>query len=342
MNTSEPCGGDDPLDEAAAAWLCEREDGFTAERERAFAAWRDCDPRHAAAVLRVERALALLDEMPAVRAPLEARFGETAGLGEAPPQSARRAFQAWTLAAAAALALGFLVWRLVPRVVPVAERFVTDATVQRSVALSDGSLIDINAGSDLRVRFTAQERHLALGAGEGYFQVAHDATRPFVVKVGGVSVRAVGTAFNVRVGVDSIDVLVVEGRVEVIREGATPEPSGAFRPSLGAGERASVPRDASAAVAKIEKVDATAMRTLLAWQDRMTGFTDVPLREVVARFNRRNSLQLVVADPELGERKIGGVIALDQVEAFVRLLEQDGDVAAERRGENDIVLRRAR
>lgn len=341
MNTSDPFCDDDTLDDAAASWLCEREEGFTVERARAFAAWRDRDPRHAAAVARVERTLALLGEMPAVRAPLEARFGETAGLGEAPP-STRRAFPAWPLAAAAALLLGLFAWRLVPRPAPAGERYATAATVQRSVALSDGSLVDINSGSDLRVSFTAQERHVALGTGEGYFKVAHDASRPFIVSAGGVSVRAIGTAFSVRVAAESVDVLVVEGRVEVIREGVPPDGSGVVRPSLGASERASVPRDVSAAVPKIEKVDAAAIRTLLAWQDRMTSFTDVPLREVVARFNRRNALQLVIADTELGERKIGGVIALDQVEAFVRLLEQDGDVAVERRGPDEIVLRRAR
>jgi UDP-N-acetylmuramate--alanine ligase len=51
--------------------------------------------------------------------------------------------------------------------------------------------------------------------------------------------------------------------------------------------------------------------------------------------------QLVLDDAALGERRIGGVIALDQVEAFVRLLEQDGDVSVEWRGEHEVVLRRA-
>jgi transmembrane sensor len=74
----------------------------------------------------------------------------------------------------------------------------------------------------------------------------------------------------------------------------------------------------------------------------MTSFTDVPLSEMVARVNRCNSTQLVLQDPELGTRKIGGVIALNQVDAFVRLLEQDGDIIAERRPDGEIILRRAR
>ena len=74
----------------------------------------------------------------------------------------------------------------------------------------------------------------------------------------------------------------------------------------------------------------------------MVSFSDVPLREVVAQFNRRNELQILIMEPDLAERKIGGTFALDQAEAFVRLLEQDGEVASERRGNNEIVLRRAR
>lgn len=341
MTTSDPFRDDDTLDGEAAAWLCEREEGFTAARARAFAAWCDCDLRHAAAVARVERALALLGEMPAVRAPLAARFGKSAGLGKV-KRPIRLSAPAWSLGVAAALLLGVIAWWMVRRPEPAGERYATEATAQRSVALSDGSVVDINAGSDVRVQFTAHERRVTLGAGEGFFQVAHDVSRPFVVAAGGVSVRAIGTAFSVRVAADSIDVLVVEGRVEVIREAPPPAATAVARPTLGASERASVPRDVTAAAPRIEKVDAAAIRTLLAWQDRMTSFTDVPLRDVVARFNRRNSTQLVLEDPELGERKIGGVIALDQVEAFVRLLEEDGDVAVERRGANEIVLRRGR
>jgi transmembrane sensor len=67
----------------------------------------------------------------------------------------------------------------------------------------------------------------------------------------------------------------------------------------------------------------------------------LPLREAVALFNRRNEVQLVLADEKLGEQRIGGTFAADQVETFVRLLAEDGDVLAERRGATVITLRRA-
>ena len=63
MNAPDPLWPDDALDHEAAAWLCERDEGFKAGRAQAFAVWRARDPRHQAAVARVERTLALLDEL---------------------------------------------------------------------------------------------------------------------------------------------------------------------------------------------------------------------------------------------------------------------------------------
>jgi ferric-dicitrate binding protein FerR (iron transport regulator) len=73
----------------------------------------------------------------------------------------------------------------------------------------------------------------------------------------------------------------------------------------------------------------------------MTSFTDVPLHEMVARINRCNATQLVIADSDLSDKKIGGVIALNQVDAFIRLLQQDGDITAERVGP-EIILKHTR
>jgi transmembrane sensor len=334
MNTADDFRPDEAFDDAATAWLCERDEGFTPGRAQEFAAWRDQDPRHAAAVARVERALALIAEMPAVRVPLEARFGPV----EDSERTARRGRMllfpraAW-LSAAAAIALGAVAWWNVSER-SAGERYAAEPAAQRRVALRDGSVVDLNAASDVRVDFSARERRIKLHAGEAHFQVAADTARPFVVTAGDVSVRAVGTAFNVRLVDGSVEVIVLEGKVEVVRAGA--------RSQLAAGDRTQVSRGAAAPVLKVEPAAPEAIRAALAWQDPMTTFNDVPLREVVARFNQRNATQLVLEDAPLGERKIGGVIALDQVEAFVRLLEQDGDVAARRNDAGVIALRRVR
>jgi len=335
----DPEGG---LDEVAADWLVEREEGFAPDRVRAFAEWCGRDPRHAEAVARVEGALALLNEMPIVRVPLEERVGRlrigTSKQAPTPPVM-RLSLWPWAAGLAAALVLGFMGWRFAST--PSGQTYLTDATEPRCVALADGTVVDLNSNSRLHVQFSEGERHVTLGAGEAHFQVAHDAARPFIVTAGGFSVRAVGTAFNVRMVGDKVDVLVTEGKVEVDREDAPPPRAAPILPVLAAGERIQISPSISLAP-RIEDVAPAAAHVLLAWQDRMTSFTDVPLRELVARFNRCNATQLILEDPKLGERKIGGVIALNKVDAFVRLLEQDGDIVAERGDGREIALRAAR
>jgi transmembrane sensor len=332
------------LDEAAAEWLYEREEGFTAARAKAFAEWCNRDPRHAQAVTRMERTLALLDEMPAFRVPLESRVAIVRA--ESTPRRTGRIIPlprlAWIAGLAAMLVVGLTIWwgDVFRPVTPDGEHYATDTTAQRSLVLTDGSVMDINIGSDVSLRFTAAERRVNLIKGEAHFQVVHDAARPFIVVADGVSVRAVGTVFNVRLVTNAVDVLVVEGKIELVREH---EPRATIAPPLlHAGERTHLLRGDPSFAPKIEKLDPAAIRDLLTWQTPMTNFGDVPLREVIARFNHRNITKLVLEDVDLGERKIGGLIALDQVDAFVRLLERDGDIVADRRTAGQIGLRRAR
>lgn len=368
-----------PIDEQAAGWLCERDEGFAPGRAEAFAAWCAADPRHAAAVRQIERAMAVLETMPTVRRPLEARFGPlnsapatpdvTAATSVLrPPSSVIRPpssvlchlssnvrslgpLVAWPLdrrafvAAAAVLVLGLCGWWYYATQVAGRDYFVNDTVAPQQLALRDGSTVHLDARSALRVDFSGHDRRVRLEAGQAHFEVAHDAAHPFIATAAGVAVRAIGTAFTVRLASTAVEVLVEEGRVEVAL--ATTPPANATVPAapslqLGAGERAVVARADAAASPQIEKVEAPELREALAWHRRTVVLEGVPLAEVIARFNRRNAVQLVLADDALRDRRLGGVLALDQVDAFVALLERGGDIVAERRSPEEIVLRCAR
>jgi transmembrane sensor len=92
----------------------------------------------------------------------------------------------------------------------------------------------------------------------------------------------------------------------------------------------------------VEKVAPEVVRETLSWQERRLVFAETPLRDVVAEFNRRNRLQLVLDDPALAARPVGGTFAADNVEAFLRLLETTGAVVVDRRDPAAVVLRPAR
>ena len=316
-------------------------------REREFAHWLRADPLHAAAVTRLEQTLGLLGELPEFRSELNTAFDRAAPVVAFPPATAEeparaprrwsRAF-AWT-GVAAALALGSLVgWRALqpPREI----HFTTTVAGYERARLDDGSTLELNAASAVRVQFTAAERHVKLESGEAHFAVAHDTARPFIVSAGGIAVRAVGTAFNVRYATGGdIEVTVTEGKVRIGQSGPA-SAAAESAPLVSAGQRIVLPHHAPPPT--VENIDPATLRAALAWQSRLADFAEAPLADVIARFNARSRIQLLIADETLGDRRIGGTFALDEAEAFVRLLERDGEIIGERRGETEIHLRRAR
>jgi len=337
------------IEDAAIAWLTERDDGFSPAREREFTQWLRADPRHAATVARLEQTLGLLGELPEFRSELNTAFDRAAPVVAFPPTTAEqptlaRATRRWSRAfvwagLAAALALGsFVGWRALRP--PQETHFTTTVAGYERARLDDGSTLELNAASAVRVQFTAAERRVQLESGEAHFAVAHDTARPFVVSAGPIAVRAVGTAFNVRYTSDGgVEVTVTEGKVRIGQSGPA---SSAVEsaPLVSAGQRVVLPKHAP--LPAVEQVDPAALRAALAWQSRLANFAEAPLADVIARFNARSRVQLILADPELGARRIGGTFALDEAEAFVRLLERDGEIIGERRGETEIHLRRAR
>ena len=336
------------IEDAAIAWLTERDDGFSPAREREFAQWLRTDPRHAATVARLEQTLGLLGELPAFRTQLNNAFDRAAPIVPFPPitppavvRPARRRPRVFAgIGLAAALALGsFLGWHALRP--PATIHYTTTVAGYERARLDDGSTLELNAASAARVQFTAAERRVELTNGEAHFAVAHDTARPFIVNAGGIAVRAVGTAFNVRyTDAGAIEVTVTEGKVAV--SGAERVDPDALSNAIfvTAGQRIVLPRHAPPPT--VEQVDPATLRAALAWQSRLADFAEAPLADVIARFNTRSRIHLFLADETLADRRIGGTFALDESEAFVRLLERDGEIIGERLGETEIHLRRTR
>ncbi len=83
--------------------------------------------------------------------------------------------------------------------------------------LPDGSRVSLQQGSRLSYEpdsYNVSERRLDFH-GQGYFEVTHDSSRPFLVTNGSSQVRVTGTAFNVRVEEELLEVEVSEGSVMV-------------------------------------------------------------------------------------------------------------------------------
>jgi len=256
-----------------------------------------------------------------------------------------------TLAVAAALAVAAIGWYATGKFLARPTRvFATTVDGYERVALQDGSLLELNASSEVRVRFTKDERRVQLIGGEAHFMVAKNPARPFRVEAGAVVVRAVGTAFNVRIGTNEVEVLVTEGRVEVGQNAGAAAATGSRDESdlrnggpasLLVNQRAIVStQNRRAAAPVVETLAPAAIREALAWQGPRLTFVDTPLSAVVLQFNRHNPVQLVIRDAELGALPIGGSFRAENLDGFVRLLEQGGDIVVERPDPTQIVLAR--
>jgi transmembrane sensor len=209
---------------------------------------------------------------------------------------------------------------------------------QRSITLADGSVIDINSHSKIRVRYTAHGRDVDLIEGQALFHVARDPTRPFIVGSAATQVRAVGTEFDVYKKIGGTVVTVVEGRVAVLlrTEGLTSsdvileptrsrtedQPSAQSQSAtnapmfLSAGEQVTVTRGA------MHKAEHPSIAIATSWTQRQIQFESASLSEVAEEFNRYNERQLVIEDPTLYDFHITGVFSSSDPASLVRFLRE--------------------
>jgi transmembrane sensor len=337
------------IEHEAAAWILRRDRGLTAAEYDAFSQWLATDPRHGKSMARYRRDWDRLDQL-AEWQPKHSQRPNPDLL--APPSRRVHWVLPLGLAAAAALALAvYLPWPRPSVPSALASPVVSVAPMEERV-LEDGSKIQLNRGAAVTVNFTPGERLVRLERGEAHFAVAKNPARPFIVDAGGVRVRAVGTAFDVRIGAAAVAVLVTEGRVQFNVPAAPANPDGPSRdPTLpvpapttqviDVGQRAVVSFAPSGPTSRVVRVSAGEMERLLAWQPRLLDFTTTPLSEILAEFNRHNQVLLTIADPDLATLRISASFRSDNIEGFVRLLEASFAVRSERRGANEIVLLRS-
>jgi len=347
------------LEAQAAAWLIRREaPDFSVQEQGLLDDWLLASPRHRSAFLRLEAAWRRADRLKRLR-PLDGGVDEdllggpsilnipqypassTTGsedaparpaLPEAPPSepAVSKWRYAWAAAASIALvAVGAVLWTAIER--PGWQTYATDEGSVERIELGDGSFVHLNANSEMRVRFSERQREIVLQRGEAMFTVAHDRNRPFDVQANGTTVRAVGTVFTVRLGkARDVEVTVTEGRVQIgppelqtikADTDVAPPPLALISAGETARFKASEPSDV-----QVEKVATADISRKLAWTRLI--FERQTLAEVVAEFNRYNHRQMVIADPSIANRRVGGGFDANDIDSFILALEHSFDIRA--------------
>lgn len=280
------------------------------------------------------------------------RAATTDAVRAAVEQRVRQRRQRRRRAAAAAASLALLVvagatW-LNLKSSPTAPALAASAVITQPTRqlLPDGSQVELNGDAEVRAEFSPALRRVAIVRGEAHFEVAHDPAHPFVVVAGDVAVRAVGTAFSVRLAPQKVSVLVTDGRVAVDRAAADPIPA-PVQPLAFVAQGAAVaiaPADLApnAPAPVVVEVSGPELAERLAWRVPRLEFNDTPLREAVTLFNRHGNVHLSLASPALGELRISGFVRADNTSALLQLLRADYGVESRQRGDREFVLSRPR
>jgi transmembrane sensor len=197
---------------------------------------------------------------------------------------------------------------------------------RRAISLADGSRIELNTDSQVRVRLSATQRKLTLDHGQALFAVAHDAARPFIVTAGDTSVRALGTRFDVYLAPDGVRIVLAEGRVEV-REAKV-----ATAVTLYAGQQVEVSPARAARPAAVDVAAATG------WTDGRLTFQNVRLSDAVAEINRYSRQQVVLGPGVPADRLVNGVFDAGDTGAFVAAVSSLLDLKGAPRTDGNLEL----
>lgn len=300
----------DAVDEAAAQWVVRLSDGKpTAALREEFEAWLGEDPRHAAAF-----------------EPLHELWNGAAAAG--------RRWRGRRRSVAAGAVLAVMVALLPLGLILQDPTYETRRGEREIVRLEDGTSVTLNTDSRLVVDYESGLRRVRLTRGEAYFDVAHNAARPFVVEVDRDRVRVLGTSFLVRRDGDAAQVALVSGSVLVIPGGA-----GALNTppvTLEPGER--VQWRSGAPI----RIDRPRLDNFLAWRRGELVLDQTPVAEAVAEMNRYARTPMVLDDPGVGRARISGVFKTGDTDAFAHTLARLYGLRVERRPGKLLLVRPAR
>lgn len=313
-------------DRIAADWIARLDANPSEENHQAFERWKAESETNRQAADRLSDLWDELDALAEFRSIIEPGVTARTARRTSRAGSRRRAWVAAAIAAAVVAAAGTpALWTTLGP--GRAETFVTPVGKQRTINLADGSTVQLNTNSVLEVRLKRHARDLVLSRGEAYFEVAPDRSRPFTVYTREGSVRAVGTAFAVRLDPGAMRVTLTKGTVRLHRPGSTSQtgPGDLLTAQAGVHPEATItPR----AIHR-EAVSSQQVTRELSWRQGVLVFDDESLPKVVEDVGRYTDVQIEIADPSLRALKVGGYFDAGDVSAMLEALQSSFGVHVE-------------
>ena len=309
----------------ALEWLTRLKSGDCCETEkRAFAVWLAQHPAHQIAYRNVEHFWGQLDglgnvadsQMQAAR-----RY-----LHHAKTSRRRKPVLPWTFALGVAV---LLVLSPLGRHWVSSDHYQTVKGERRSVQLSDGSSIELNTDTELRISYALGHRTVWLEHGEAWFSVVHDAGHPFEVRAGDGWIRDIGTQFNVYREGEHVSVAVQEGEVSICTE----QTKQALNLTAG---RQTVYDDSG----RLNEVEQSDLNSITAWRSGLLIFKKQPLQAVLQQLSRYHNVSVNVFDPKLKDLSVSGRFPANDLNQTLNTIASALSVKVMQEGAERLVIRR--
>lgn len=310
--------GESPED-AAERWMARKMSGaMNAEERQAFEAWLSQSVQNRRALAELEQALTTTDAAgdTLLAAEFERQLHDAAGAGA---HRHRANLQRMAAALVAAAGLGVIAIMLQGRPAQPMIAYETAIGETEKVALEDGSAIELNTNSRIKVAYGDAARSVAIERGEAFFDVEKDRDRPFIVKTPAAEITVTGTSFNVSTAATASAIHVLAGVVEVksLLGGAS---------TLLAGDAVSIGADGVAG--PVRRYDPA---LVLAWRSGVARFHNTPLGDVVLELNRYFEVPIRIEGGALANAPVTGEFDIRDRETAVKALATAFDL--ERRDE---------
>lgn len=350
---------DDLRLEVASDWIAKLDRGLTKSEKSALQAWLSLSAQNLAVLFEVAQVWDKMDEL----SRLSDLFPQTAANHQKPSKQKK-----WAMALAAsvvfALSLGvyqsdadfFLFAQDNPStVVAMQMNYQTGIGESNTINLPDNSKMVLNTNSFVQVRYTATARIIELQRGEIHIDVAHDKTRPLSVIASGKVIQAVGTAFNVEVRNELVELIVTDGKVLVggnNRQPAAPNtntldietlakrlPQSSM--AISKGEKVDLDLTGKL-VEKVVKVDPLEIATSLSWRQGNLIFRGESLADAMAEISRYTDIQFELSEDEMLKNvQVAGMFKTGDVKGLLEVLSNNFNIRYEKISSDKFILRYA-
>lgn len=315
----------DAVHAEAGAWITRKDSAeWSAADQATLDAWLAASTAHMIAFIRLEEMWKRADRLKALapQSKQEARFSRRL----ASDKVLRRSIGAAAIAAIIGAAVIFTPSQ------PAETVYSTAIGGHKLLKLADGSRIDLNTNTTLRLSRSVNGVTARLDKGEAFFQIKHDPDRLFVVLAGRHRVTDIGTEFLVRAQPNHLEVALISGSARLDAPDGRMQTPILLRP----GDELTVANNLITTTRKSTR----RLAEELGWRRGMLFFENTPLGDVVAEFNRYGERKIVVADQKTARTPLSASFPTDGSDSFLELAKAMLNVRIERRGDETIISQR--